>query len=82
MDHDITYRQDNANTWRILYRGEAVGVLLRHYSPGISHPAWIVHLDDDSRGPRRTEDESQVPALVDELVSSHWAVTGDFRHAL
>ena len=75
MSH-ITFRRVAPDEARILADGEYVGDLYRQddiLEPGAVF--YVVHLDEDPRGPARVHERTRIRELAEERVRSHplWA---------
>ena len=68
----IAFRRIAPDESRIYQDGDHVGEVYRHrdvLSPG-SH-FYVVHLDEDPRGPCRVHDRSRIREVAERLVLSH-----------
>ena len=68
----IAFRRIAPDEARIYHDGDHVGDVYRQedvLSPG-SH-FYVVHLDEDPRGPRRVHDRNRIREVTERLVLSH-----------
>ena len=72
MSSQITFGRVSAHEARIYQDGDHVGDL--YHQTDILDPAssyFVIHLDEDSRGPVRVHERSRVRAVAQSLVDSH-----------
>ena len=73
MSSQITFRRTSADEARIHDAdGDHVGDLFRH--PDILHPGssyFVIHLDEDPRGPVRVHERSRIREVTLGLLASH-----------
>ncbi|MYE03185.1 MAG: hypothetical protein F4Y03_18305 [Alphaproteobacteria bacterium] len=68
----ITFRRVTPHESRIYAGGEFVGNVYRRddiLAPG--HVFYVVHLDEDPRGPRRVHERHRIREVTRRLVDSH-----------
>ena len=73
MSSTVTFTRVGDDEARILDAdGDHVGDLFRH--PDILHPGssyFVIHLDEDPRGPVRVHDRSRIREVAEERIRSH-----------
>ena len=72
MTSQITFARVNADEARIYQDGEHVGDLYRQ--PDVLDPAshyYMIHLDEDPRGPARVHERSRIRDVAQSLVDTH-----------
>ena len=69
---DITFKRIAPHESRIYLDGDLIGEVHRHddiLNGGA--PVWIIHLDEDWRGPQRVHDRRQVREVAHRLILTH-----------
>ena len=69
---DITFKQITPHESRIYQDGDYVGDVYRQddiLNPG-AH-CYVIHLDEDWRGPKRVHDRNRIREVAQHLVNSH-----------
>ena len=68
---DVRFRRTGDNECDIVVHGQTVGIVTRR--PDIAAPdgGWfyVVHLDDDFRGPRQVDDRDHVKAVAAAMIA-------------
>lgn len=71
MSH-ITFKRINPRESRIYQEGDHVGDVYRQddiLNPGSHY--YVIHLDEDRRGPRRVHDRNRIREVAQRLVNTH-----------
>ena len=70
--NEITFKRINPQESRIYQEGDYVGDVYRQddiLNPGSHY--YVIHLDEDWRGPRRVHDRNRIREVAQRLVNSH-----------